>query len=101
MEGVPGGVRFRVRVQPRASRTGVAGEHGGALRIRLGSPPVEGAANAELVRFLAKCLGVARSDVRIRRGARSRDKLIEVAGVEAGRVRALLRATPGPSAPAP
>lgn len=90
VEAVDGGVRFAVRVQPRASRTEVAGPHGEAVKVRLGSPPVEGAANAELLEFLAKRLGVSRSSVRLVRGARSRDKVVEVAGVDEARVRAAL-----------
>ncbi len=49
-----GALCFDVRVVPRASKSGVAGEHGGALRVRVAAPPVEGAANDELVRTLAK-----------------------------------------------
>lgn len=76
-----GGVRFAVRAQPRAARTEVAGEYGDAVRIRLGSPPVDGAANAELVDFLAGRFGVPRSAVRIVRGDRGRDKVVEVDGI--------------------
>lgn len=90
VEAVEGGVRFPVRVQPRASRTRLAGLQGEAVKVRLGSPPVEGAANAELVKFLAKRLGVPRSSVRLVRGARSRNKVVEVTGVDEARVRAAL-----------
>ncbi len=82
------GVRFNVRVQPRASRTEVAGTQGDAVKIRVAAPPVEGAANQELVGFIAKRLGVAKSAVRILRGERGRDKLVEVEGVSEARVRA-------------
>lgn len=93
-EGV---VRFDVRVQPRASRTAVGGAHGGALRVRLSAPPVDGAANDALVEALADALGVPRRAVRIVAGATSRGKVVEVdAGAETGaaarvgeRVRAL------------
>ena len=84
------GVRFEVRVQPRASRTELAGSHGEAVKIRLAAPPVEGAANAELVAFLAKRLGVSRSAVRIVRGERGRDKVVEVEGISEADVQALL-----------
>lgn len=80
VERVEGGARFRVRVQPRASRTEVAGSYGDAVKVRLGAPPVEGAANRELVGFLAKRIGVPKSAVRIVRGERSRDKTVEVLG---------------------
>jgi uncharacterized protein (TIGR00251 family) len=75
-------VRFAVYAQPRASRTEVVGEHGDALKIRLAAPPVEGAANAELVSFLAKKLGVSKSAVRLVKGERGRQKLVEVEGLD-------------------
>lgn len=91
IESLDGGVRFPVRVQPRASRTEVAGTHGDAIKIRLAAPPVEGAANAELSAFLAKALAVPKSAVRIVKGERSRDKIVEVDGASADRVHELLR----------
>lgn len=84
-------VRFEVWVQPRASRTEVAGPHGEAIKIRLAAPPVEGAANAELIAFLARRLGVSKSAVRIVKGERGKNKLVEVAGVSEEQVRALAR----------
>lgn len=75
------GVRFRVRLQPRASRDEIAGVHGGALKIRLHAPPVDGAANEALVAFLADRLAVPRRAIRIVTGATSRTKLVEVEGV--------------------
>lgn len=86
MEARPGGVRFPVRVQPRASRTEIAGTHQGALKVRLQAPPVDGAANEALVEFLAESLGVPRRMVEIVSGASSRTKVVEVAGIDAGAV---------------
>ncbi|MFP5354023.1 MAG: DUF167 domain-containing protein [Gemmatimonadota bacterium] len=86
VEARPGGVRFPVRVQPRASRTEIAGTHQGALKVRLQAPPVDGAANEALVEFLAESLGVPRRMVEIVSGASSRTKLVEVAGIDAGAV---------------
>jgi uncharacterized protein (TIGR00251 family) len=83
IEPAGGGVRLRIRVQPRASRTEVAGTYGDALRVRLTAAPVDGAANDMLVRFLADTLGVGRAAVRLVRGASSRTKVIEVAGIGA------------------
>ena len=84
-----GGVRFAVRVQPRASRSGVEGVHGEALKVRLTAPPVDGAANEALLALLADALAVRPRAVRIVSGAASRTKLIEVDGVAAERVRRL------------
>ncbi len=83
------GVRITVHVKPRSSKSGVAGVKDGALVVALRSPPVEGAANEELVEVLAKALGVRRADITIASGASSKKKLIDVRGiaVEAARAR--------------
>ncbi len=83
-------VRFAVRVRPRAARSMVAGVRDGALLVRVAAPPVDGAANEELVRFLAGWLGVARRDVNIVGGAASRSKLVDVRGVSVEAVRSLV-----------
>ena len=85
-----GGATLRVRVSPRASRDEVAGERDGALVVRLTAPPVEGQANAALVRFLARQLGVPASTMSITRGAKGRDKVLLVAGARADDLRASL-----------
>ncbi len=84
-----GGVSFSVRVQPRASRSEIAGEREGALRIRLTSPPVDDQANDELRRLLADRLNVPLVAVKIAHGERSRSKQIQIRGVTAAHVRAL------------
>ncbi|HMA39060.1 MAG TPA: DUF167 domain-containing protein [Gemmatimonadales bacterium] len=70
-----------LHVVPRAKVTEVAGRHGDAIRVRLAAPPVDGAANEELVRFLAERLDVPRSAVAIVRGASARRKTVAVDGV--------------------
>lgn len=82
-----GGVVLRVHVRPRASRPGVGGFHGAALAVRLSAAPVEGAANRELVRILARALGVAPRAVSIEAGAHGREKRVRVAGVAPDAVR--------------
>jgi uncharacterized protein (TIGR00251 family) len=72
-----------VHVVPRARRTEVAGRHGDAIKIRVAAPPVDGAANAELIRFVADWLGVARGEVTIASGATRRRKTIAVQGMTA------------------
>ena len=83
-------ITFTVRVIPRSSRSEVVGEMDGAVKVRLTSPPVDGAANAELIKLLAKKLGVARSAVEIVSGAAARTKQMRVTGVSAEEVRNLL-----------
>jgi hypothetical protein len=87
-----GGVTLRVRVQPRASRDGLSGERDGALVVRLVAPPVEGAANEALSRFLARTLGVAPSAVRVVSGAAGRNKVVSVSGLDAAAARERLGA---------
>lgn len=82
-------VRFRVRLQPRASRNEIAGTLDGVLRVRLHAPPVDGAANEALVAFLAERLAIPRRGVRIVTGATSRTKLIEIEGVSSSAVERL------------
>jgi uncharacterized protein len=84
-----GAVRFAVRVQPRASRTGVEGVHGDALKVRVNAPPVDGAANEAVVAVLAEALGVPRRLVRIVSGESSRSKVVEVEGIGASAIRDL------------
>jgi len=76
-----GTVIFSVRVQPRASKDEIAGEMGGALKVRLRAPAVEDRANEALVEFLAQLLKTPRSAVRILGGERSRTKRLEIRGV--------------------
>ncbi len=71
-----------LHVVPRARRTEVVGMHGDAVKIRLAAPPVNGAANAELVRFLAERLGVPRAAVTIATGHAGRRKTVTIEGVE-------------------
>ncbi len=86
----PGGIVLEVLVQPRASRTRVAGEHGGRLKIQLAAPPVDGEANAALVEFLAGALGVRKADVAVARGETGRRKTVRVAGASAAGAEAAL-----------
>lgn len=81
VQQIASGVRFAVHVQPRASRSGVIGVHGDALKVRLTAPPVDGAANAALVELLATLLGVRHTNVRIVSGQTSRMKTVEVTGI--------------------
>jgi uncharacterized protein (TIGR00251 family) len=72
------GVTFSVRVVPRASKSEVAGLYDGALRIRVAAPPVEGAANRALVKFLAKRFKVPPAAVKLVSGSNSRNKIIRI-----------------------
>jgi hypothetical protein len=73
------GVAIQVHAQPGAKRTEIAGLHGDCIKVRLASPPVDGKANACLIEFLARRLGVKRNQVSITRGTSGRRKTVFVA----------------------
>ena len=85
-------VSLRVWVQPRASRDALGGERDGALVVRLTAPPVDGAANKALIRFLGRALGVAPSAVSIASGTGGRSKRVVVSGIDAATARRRLAA---------
>jgi hypothetical protein len=89
IDSMPEGSILTVLVQPRASRTELVGPHGDALKIRIAAPPVDGAANAELARFLANELNIAPSSVEVRTGAGGRRKRVLLRGVSPQRLRAV------------
>jgi uncharacterized protein len=82
-----GSVTFSVKLHPRAKNNAINGELGGALKLSLTAPPVEGRANEACVEFFAKLLKVPRSSVTIAHGQTSRNKVICVAGLTAEQVR--------------
>lgn len=73
-----GSVELAIRVHPGAKRTEVVGPLGDELKVRVAAPPVDGKANAALMRFLASQLGVPMRDVTVVRGESSRSKLVAV-----------------------
>lgn len=75
---------------PRAAVSSLAGRHGDAVKIRLAAAPVNGAANDELVRFLAERLSVPRSAIAIAAGASSRRKRVTITGMETAEALRLL-----------
>ena len=85
-----GGVILAVRVQPRASKTEIAGTMDGALKVRLQAPALEDRANEALCEFLAHLLKTPKSAVRILFGHRSRSKRVEIRGVTEQQVLALV-----------
>jgi len=74
-----GGQMLAVRVQPRASKAAVEDVRDGVLRVRLTAPPADGAANEQLIKLMAKYLGVPKSRLAIIKGQASRDKVVELA----------------------
>ena len=86
----PGGTVVDIRVIPRAGKSAIAGTRNDAILVRLNAPPVDGAANSELIRLLAAVLEVPRRNVQIMSGERSRWKRVLIAGRTAAEVERLL-----------
>ena len=72
------GVVINIKVQPRSSRKGIDGTAGDTLKVRLTAPPADGAANEQLIEVLSKELGIKKSNLRIIKGFKSRNKVVEV-----------------------
>jgi uncharacterized protein (TIGR00251 family) len=78
------GITLKVKVEPRSSKKGISGLIGDSLKVKVHAPPVGGAANEELIEILSKEFGIKKSDIQIVRGNASRDKIVEIAGRDAG-----------------
>lgn len=74
-------VTLSVRIQPRASKNEILAMEGGGIKIRLTAPPVDGAANEALIRFLADTFSVSKSRVGIVSGHTARDKIVKIDGI--------------------
>jgi len=80
-----------VHLQPRASRSEIKSQPDGSLLVRVTAPPVENAANQALLQLLAKTFRVSRSSLSIIRGVKSRQKVVEVAGISAAELAVKVR----------
>jgi uncharacterized protein len=88
-------VRISIRVKPRASRSRVLRAQGLSIEASLAAPPVDGAANAELLVLLASALAVSKSSLRLVLGETSKNKVVEVAGVSVDEAAARLASAVG------
>lgn len=84
-------VSLSIHVQPKASRTRIAGLHGDALKLCITSPPVDGKANAAVIHFFAKLFKIPKAAVTIASGETSRDKRLVLAGISAALASAVLQ----------
>ena len=96
LRGDPDGCVLRVWAVPGAAHSGIAGPHGDALRVRVSAPPEGGAANRELVRFLATRLGIRPADVTLEAGPAGRRKRVRIRGLGVAEVRARLSVDTAP-----
>jgi uncharacterized protein (TIGR00251 family) len=85
-----GQVSFKVQVVPRASKSEIVGAHNGALRVRLAAPPVDGAANEELIRILSRALKIPRDAIEIIGGKTSKQKHLRINGIHQSQLSNLL-----------
>ena len=76
------GITIKIKVEPRSSRKGISGVMGETLKIRVNSPPVGGAANEELIDILSEEFGIRKTAIKIVRGNSSKDKVVEVVGID-------------------
>ena len=82
--------RLKLRVSPGARRPGIAGRHGDAWKVRVSEPPEDGRANEAVLRLLAQALDVPRATVALVSGHSSRDKVVELDGLEQAQTERLL-----------
>lgn len=85
-----GALQLLLHVQPGAKRSAIVGEHGGRLKVALAAPPVDGKANAALVKFLAETLKLSKKNLRLAAGELSREKRLEVSGLSEAELLAAL-----------
>lgn len=76
------GITIKIKVEPRSSKRGVSGVMGDALKIRVNSPPVGGAANEELIDILSEEFGIRKTAIKIIRGGSSKNKVVEIQGLD-------------------
>jgi uncharacterized protein (TIGR00251 family) len=88
-------------VQPRAAKNEIVGLHDGYLKLRLTAPPVEGAANEALIRFIADALGLPRRQVTVVAGSTGRRKILAIEGATAAQLAALASQGDGQAGRAP
>ncbi len=79
---VKDGITIEVKVEPRASTAGIQGVMEGVLKVRLTSPPVDGAANKQLIELLAKELKIKKGAFTIMKGEKSKNKVVKITGVD-------------------
>lgn len=84
------GVSFEVRVQPRSSKTEISGIQDGILRVRLTSPPVDGAANRQCIELLSRKMKIPKRAIRIASGEKARSKRLKILGLGVEEMRNIL-----------
>lgn len=86
-----GAVLLKLRVHPGAKRSAVNGTFGDALKLDLQAPPVDGKANAALLKFLSSLLNLPKSSIELKSGECSRDKVVKISGKSPEEIKSLLK----------
>ncbi len=81
---------IKITVSPKATKTIVAGTYTDSIKISVAAPPKEGKANAELISYIAKTLGIPKASVTIKKGASSKRKVVEIDGMTTGKATEML-----------
>jgi len=76
------GLEVRLHVLPRAKRCEISGIHNGALKVRVTAPPVDDAANRAIIEFFSTLLDISKSSLSILAGLKSRDKILQIKGLQ-------------------
>ncbi|WP_413583346.1 DUF167 domain-containing protein [Bdellovibrio sp. HCB288] len=90
IEEIKGGVRLHLFIQPKSSKNQIIGDHNGELKIKVSAPPVDGEANAELIKYLAKLFKVAKRNISLVKGDTGRHKVVEITGISKGEAEKLI-----------
>lgn len=85
-----GSLLLSLHIQPGAAKTRIVGLHGDRLKVAVAAPPVDGRANREIEKFLAKIIGCAARDIEVVAGQTSRQKRVEIRGCSAVDIRRIL-----------
>lgn len=87
---IPAGAVLTLRIIPRAAKNSIQGQHGDALKVRLCAPPVDGAANTALIKFLSDTLSIPRARIQLLSGQTSRSKRVLLTGAKSNDIRGKL-----------
>ena len=81
IRSIDGGIEVRLHIQPRAKQSGIVGIHNKSLKVKITAPPVDDAANRAIIDYFSNLLGIAKSNIKIASGMKSKEKSLQIKGV--------------------
>ena len=81
IRAIDGGIEVRLHIQPRAKQSGIVGIHNKALKVKITAPPVDDAANRAIIDYFSTLLGIAKSNIKIASGLKSKEKALQIKGL--------------------